>query len=505
MKSSKLIFVLSRAIIVALLFRTSNSSNSPSVIIIGAGSAGIATATKLLKNNVSNFIILEAENRIGGRVNSVEFGDAIVDLGAEWCHGEKNNVVFEMVKNLDVLRLRDFSDLILAYYSNRARINPVLNNKLFGIIDSIYFPSGNKKQDEGISLGQYCLKEYNNKVSQLNLTDPLELHFTNDYKDFFERYTLSSEGSFSWDDPSAESDYRDCEGRLDWNWNGRGYKTALDVLMQKFPNTSQPLPIDDKILLNKEVEKIYWDNRNDTVSVLCKDNTLYNADMVVFTPSLGVLKDRHEKLFVPTLPEYKKIAIRNLGIGAVMKVMLLFEKSWWPQGSDFNGFMFIWASEDKNGKLEKFNINGKPWILDLMALLPVEKNPNVLSAWFVGSSVPNIEILNSKNLLDGLNFALDQFLSHEYNVTKPISFIRSQWYTNPHFRGTYSYQTIASRQTKSNAVIAQPLLNKNGKETVLFAGEATHPIRYSTVHGAIETGFREADSIIKKLNYIRRK
>lgn len=44
------------------------------VIIIGAGVSGIAAATKLLKNNFKNFIVLEAENRIGGRIQTLAFG-----------------------------------------------------------------------------------------------------------------------------------------------------------------------------------------------------------------------------------------------------------------------------------------------------------------------------------------------------------------------------------------------------------------------------------------------
>jgi len=44
------------------------------VIIIGAGISGIAAATKLLKNKFNNFIILEAENRIGGRIQTLPFG-----------------------------------------------------------------------------------------------------------------------------------------------------------------------------------------------------------------------------------------------------------------------------------------------------------------------------------------------------------------------------------------------------------------------------------------------
>ena len=42
------------------------------VVIIGAGAAGIAAATRLYENGIRDIIILEAENRIGGRVNTVE-------------------------------------------------------------------------------------------------------------------------------------------------------------------------------------------------------------------------------------------------------------------------------------------------------------------------------------------------------------------------------------------------------------------------------------------------
>ena len=41
------------------------------VIIIGAGVAGIAAATRLYENGIEDIVILEAENRIGGRVNTI--------------------------------------------------------------------------------------------------------------------------------------------------------------------------------------------------------------------------------------------------------------------------------------------------------------------------------------------------------------------------------------------------------------------------------------------------
>ncbi|KAF2891582.1 hypothetical protein ILUMI_14591, partial [Ignelater luminosus] len=73
----------------------------------------------------------------------------------------------------------------------------------------------------------------------------------------------------------------------------------------------------------------------------------------------------------------------------------------------------------------------------------------------------------------------------------------NKWYANPHFRGTYSFETVESRKEgiSLEEILLEPLIS-NGKPTILFAGEATHPTHYSTVHGAIETGHREAQRII---------
>lgn len=76
---------------------------------------------------------------------------------------------------------------------------------------------------------------------------------------------------------------------------------------------------------------------------------------------------------------------------------------------------------------------------------------------------------------------------------------RSQWYSNPHFRGVYSFQTVKCKRGSgitSENILAEPLTNAENKPIVQFAGEATHPHYFSTVHGAIETGYREADVLI---------
>lgn len=54
------------------------------IVIIGAGAAGISAAVKLNKNGLRNVIILEASDRIGGRIHTTLFGNNTVDLGAQW-------------------------------------------------------------------------------------------------------------------------------------------------------------------------------------------------------------------------------------------------------------------------------------------------------------------------------------------------------------------------------------------------------------------------------------
>lgn len=58
--------------------------SSHKVIIIGAGASGIACAVKLYEKGITDFIILEAENRIGGRIHTVPFASNVVELGAQW-------------------------------------------------------------------------------------------------------------------------------------------------------------------------------------------------------------------------------------------------------------------------------------------------------------------------------------------------------------------------------------------------------------------------------------
>jgi monoamine oxidase len=47
------------------------------VIIIGSGISGLAAASELVNNGVSNILILEAQDYVGGRTNTVKTGKII--------------------------------------------------------------------------------------------------------------------------------------------------------------------------------------------------------------------------------------------------------------------------------------------------------------------------------------------------------------------------------------------------------------------------------------------
>lgn len=54
------------------------------IVVIGAGASGFAAAAKLISHGFQNVVILEAENRIGGRVHTIQFGANTLDMGGQW-------------------------------------------------------------------------------------------------------------------------------------------------------------------------------------------------------------------------------------------------------------------------------------------------------------------------------------------------------------------------------------------------------------------------------------
>jgi monoamine oxidase len=76
------------------------------VLIVGSGASGLYAAYCLVNQKLtSDIIILEAEDRIGGRIHTVPFNDHCIDLGAQWIHGRGDNPLWKFVKENNVRNL----------------------------------------------------------------------------------------------------------------------------------------------------------------------------------------------------------------------------------------------------------------------------------------------------------------------------------------------------------------------------------------------------------------
>ena len=89
------------------------------VVIIGAGWSGLGAAQTLMSKGVSNFLVLEASDTIGGRCQNVTLYDGMTaELGCQWVHGASTqNPVYNIVKSSGISTVEsDFDDIAL--YSN---------------------------------------------------------------------------------------------------------------------------------------------------------------------------------------------------------------------------------------------------------------------------------------------------------------------------------------------------------------------------------------------------
>lgn len=132
---------------------------NPKILIIGAGAAGISTANRLIEYGLNNISIFEAENRIGGRIHSIKLDNTFIDLGAQWCHGENDNIVYTLAKDFNVLGSSFCKYKNLNYYDSSGKmIDSELSKKFENILWEIQesYEMSNETED---SFGDYFKKK----------------------------------------------------------------------------------------------------------------------------------------------------------------------------------------------------------------------------------------------------------------------------------------------------------------------------------------------------------
>lgn len=200
-------------------------------------------------------------------------------------------------------------------------------------------------------------------------------------------------------------------------WKKGGYHSVLKALINNTPNFENQL----SLLLNKKVTHITQNGSKMEVKTL--DNSVYNADHVICTASLGVLKQKRIT-FDPPLPKEKIDAIESLGFEGVVKLILHYPEKWWDESK----FLFLWNPKDVTESGREFSEgfvtkDGVSWVTSVYALSQT-MNPNALIAWISGPMVPEIEALSEATIKNGISYVVKKFLGNDYQITDPDFVIR---------------------------------------------------------------------------------
>jgi len=220
------------------------------------------------------------------------------------------------------------------------------------------------------------------------------------------------------------------------------------------------------------------------------DGEEFPADHVIVTMSLGVLKKSADVLFSPGLPAHKMEAIKLLGMGSVNKIFLEYRKPFWSVGR--GSIVLAWSPDE----LKQTSACGSGWTRGITSIDEVPGSRCLLCVSVAGEDACCIEGMSDAALAQSLTTVLRQFVGDPC-LPFPNFIMRSRWTGDPFVRGARSFLSLDST-VGQQCDLGAPLPDGCGTDdaVLLFAGEATCPGYYGTVHGARISGLREAERIL---------
>ncbi len=268
------------------------------------------------------------------------------------------------------------------------------------------------------------------------------------------------------------------------NWDGEKYKVnpqwknkaAYSFMPEsKFKNSTWydffhkniAQAVKHKIKYNSPVTEI---NHSDSkVIIKIENGEIYEADKVLVTASVGVLKSNLIK-FIPAMNFEKKKAIEELSFHQGFKVVMKFSEKFYPDAIN---------CKVKNGEKVFYDIAfGK------------NAQANVLGFLCTGKETLNYYALNTEQkIINALIEELDKMFDGQASATYTGDFILENWGKHKYTQGTW---TQAFQEKKSHLkTLNQPINNK-----IYFAGEIYDPYRQMGVPGAILSGYYSIDRLL---------
>ena len=443
-------------------------SSNP-IIVIGAGAAGLAAARDLSRAG-HEVIVIEARDRIGGRILTRAHPDfpVPIELGAEFIHG----------KSPELWQLARAANLELYEVSERHWYFE--GDKLSGSRD--FWKSIQKLMDRmSAHEADESLRQFLDRLSDDEETRRAKAMVIR-YVEGFHAASIDRIGiqGLIKAKEAADSIEGDKAFRL-----VDGYGALMQALRAEAESQRVTFHF------NTVVEEIYW--RTDGVEVICRgasdeNKFSFRASQAVITLPLGVLQagpDAGGLRFIPELPTAVQDAIKGLVMGNVIKINLCFRERFWEKVTVWDGTGDAISFHDA-GFLHCPGAQFPTWWTQLPIRAPL------LVGWVGG---PKAEASSQEAEGTKVDLALNS-LARILNL--PADEIRNQldrfyvhdWHDDRFSRGAYSYVPVDGLDAQRK--LAEPI---NGK--LFFAGEATSVGHIGTVHGAIQSGERAAREIIE--------
>ncbi|KAI8026055.1 Polyamine oxidase 1 [Camellia lanceoleosa] len=429
-----------------------------SVIIVGAGISGISAAKVLAEKGVDDIVILEASDRIGGRIRKDEFGGVSVELGAGWIAGvggKEPNPVWELARNSGLRTC--FSD-----YSN-ARYN------IYDPSGKI-FPSGlaadsyKKAVDSAIRKLSNQEANHDSELSEAPSTPktPIELAI-----DFILH-------DFEMAEVEPISTYVDFGEREFLVADERGYDYLLYKMAETFLFTSSDGKImDNRLKLNKVVRELQ--HSRDGISLTTEDGCVYEANYVILSVSIGVLQSDLIS-FRPPLPRWKMDAIEKCDVMVYTKIFLKFPYKFWPCGPEKE--FFIYAHERRG------------YYTFWQHMENAYPGSNILVVTLTNGESKRVEAQSDHETLKEAMEVLRNMFGPD--IPDATDILVPRWWNNRFQRGSYSnYPIYFNHQIFDN--IKAPV----GR--IFFTGEHTSERFNGYVHGGYLAGIDTGKALLEEM------
>ncbi|KAJ7981691.1 Lysine-specific histone demethylase 1-like protein [Quillaja saponaria] len=438
-----------------------------SVIIIGAGLAGLAAARQLLSFGYK-VVVLEGRNRPGGRVYTQKIGChgkfAAVDLGGSVITGIHANPLGVLARQLSI-PLHKVRDKCPLHKPDGAPVDTEIDSKIEFIFNKLLDKVMELRKIMGgfandISLGSVLqtLKQLYAVARSTEERQLLDWHLAN--LEYANAGCLSNLSAVYWDQDDPYEMGGDHCFLAGGNWR------LIKALCEGVP-----------VIYEKTVSTIRY--RNEGIEVTAGDQ-VFQADVVLCTVPLGVLK-RRTISFEPELPARKLAAIEKLGFGLLNKVAMVFPHVFW--GEDLDTFGCLNEHSHQRGEFFLFysyhTVSGGPALIALVA----------------GEAAQTFENTDAPVLLHRVLTVLRGIYAPKgIVVPNPIQTICTRWGSDPLSYGSYSNVSVGSSGSDYD-ILAESVGNR-----LFFAGEATSRQYPATMHGAFLSGLREASRIHRATN-----